>query len=687
MRPDLSLVLLLLLSTPSIVVHAEPTAIVTELYDSMWMDDGWNLSHEQARARAESQLVALGYDVLFRPVPNVKDNDEAYAIMKNHALEGTQLFIIHNIRFTAAANQIAEEHPDVLFITTPSLRILPDEPERTYRLYFYLNQGAWLAGMTCAHMSKTRNVGIINFSLGRGQVAVANAFYLGAKHVDPDIQVHIMKIDAISDPAQESRSAQILANDYKVDCGTAGSLVISHRVWAELGVASVGYWNHNRYIVDSDLVYMHVAVDFTELYLKGLLGFVNGTWPGGQEDWGYVDEVIFLRDFSPMLPAAIRRIITDEYEKVANGSERIFCGNRIAPLFPEYGHGQPLSGQCLTDQMIQQNLTRWHPGLINNRNMTFDEAIIRVFLPASEPYSIAIMVIVAFGFLVLMGLALYVAYYRHHVVVRSASPFFLLLIILGCGMMLLAAVFVPGIPSTGTCQAQIWLFALGFSIAFGSMIVKIGRIYRIFTNETLSAEPLKDIHILPGVLVVFLVMVILLLAWSLSEPYAVADVKWRTDLRVEEYDAVCHTDSSVMPALTLVYGFCILLASSVVAYLSSNTLTQSKMAQYYDESKQLGMTCFCVFVVQLAMTASYLVTSYSPLTNAVIFTLAFLITPITLTAAVFGRILRRHWRTDRGLSSTPTHTTGNSGSGTRRRNMSSSGGKQHSSTPSHGGEL
>lgn len=74
-------------------------------------------------------------------------------------------------------------------------------------------------------------------------------------------------------------------------------------------------------------------------------------------------------------------------------------------------------------------------------------------------------------------------------IIKMSSPNINNLFLVGCVMCYIAAI-VFGIDSNSadsiafafTCSLRVWLLSIGFSIAFGSLLSKTWRVYRIFTS-------------------------------------------------------------------------------------------------------------------------------------------------------------------------------------------------------------
>ena len=131
--------------------------------------------------------------------------------------------------------------------------------------------------------------------------------------------------------------------------------------------------------------------------------------------------------------------------------------------------------------------------------------------------------------------------YRGTAQVRFSQPFFLLLVLLGC-LISSCTIIVLAHEGVQTCMAIPWLYSVGFSVTFGTLLSKILRVYLIFTKGARSeAQGAGNLNANPrrkfgnfretiGVIgVVLLIDVMILSAWTAIEPLQWARTVVSTD--------------------------------------------------------------------------------------------------------------------------------------------------------------
>ena len=135
-----------------------------------------------------------------------------------------------------------------------------------------------------------------------------------------------------------------------------------------------------------------------------------------------------------------------------------------------------------------------------------DEQTLLVTLPVQWTLALGVYdfvtVVSTLGLVACGLLAGWVVHYRHHPMVRSASPLFLLLSLVGLMVMFAAGYTLVAPVSTASCSAFSWLVNIGLMLTFAPLFAKTWRIYRIFGRKKLSvvAIPNKKLLMMVGTL-------------------------------------------------------------------------------------------------------------------------------------------------------------------------------------------
>ncbi|WP_432239527.1 BMP family ABC transporter substrate-binding protein [Herbaspirillum robiniae] len=218
--------------------HAAEPLTVGILYSGSKQDYGFNQSHANAAAA-------------LKKVPGIKVVEEERVpetIAAQRSMEGmirqdgAKLIIATSFGyFKPHVLEMAAKYPNVTFAHTGGIW-QPGMPENVGTFYGYIFAAQYIAGVVAGNMTKTKKLGIVAAKPTPNLVRSINAFTIGARSVDPTIQVHVIFTGDWVLPVREAESANTLA-DQGVD--VIGCNVDSPKVVVETaekrGVMSIGY--------------------------------------------------------------------------------------------------------------------------------------------------------------------------------------------------------------------------------------------------------------------------------------------------------------------------------------------------------------------------------------------------------------------------------------------------------------
>lgn len=218
--------------------HAQTPITVGILYSGSKQDYGYNQSHAQAAAA-------------LKKVPGVKVLEEERVpetIAAQRSMEGmirqdgAQLILATSFGYLKPhVLEMAAKFPQVTFAHTGGVW-QPGMPENIGTFYGHIFAAQYISGVLAGHMTKSKKLGIVAAKPTPNLVRSINAFTIGARSVDPSIQVQVIFTGDWVLPVREAESANTLA-DQGVD--VIGCNVDSPKVVVETaekrGVMSIGY--------------------------------------------------------------------------------------------------------------------------------------------------------------------------------------------------------------------------------------------------------------------------------------------------------------------------------------------------------------------------------------------------------------------------------------------------------------
>lgn len=169
--------------------------------------------------------------------------------------------------------------------------------------------------------------------------------------------------------------------------------------------------------------------------------------------------------------------------------------------------------------------------------------------PAQDPmvlYQPSIALLATLGTLAALGillagcLGLLFFRWRTQLVLKTASPPFMYLLVAGA-VLLYAGVFalLPN-PSTAACTANVWLTLLGFFLAFSAVFMKTYRIHVIFnTKSRVKRNAIDDRRLLLLVAAIMLAVIAYVATWTgVDAPHPALTIDPENDVLM----ARCHRD-------------------------------------------------------------------------------------------------------------------------------------------------
>jgi len=264
------------------------------VYVSPASDAGWTSQHHKGRAE---MLQALGDKVTSTYVESVPEGADAERVIRDLAQQGHKLIFTTSFGFMNPTLKVAEEFKDVKFEHATGYKTAPNV--NTYNARFY--EGRYLAGMISGRMTKTNTLGYVAAFPIPEVLQGINAFTLGARSVNPKVEVRVVWVNTWYDPGKERDAANALMGQ--------GADVVTHHTDStatvaaaeEKGRMAVAYHsNMAKYGPNAQLV--AVTHHWGDYYTKRTQAVLDGTWKV-EPVWGGIREgMIKLEGLSDKLP-------------------------------------------------------------------------------------------------------------------------------------------------------------------------------------------------------------------------------------------------------------------------------------------------------------------------------------------------------------------------------------------------
>ncbi|KAK5641902.1 hypothetical protein RI129_010449 [Pyrocoelia pectoralis] len=186
--------------------------------------------------------------------------------------------------------------------------------------------------------------------------------------------------------------------------------------------------------------------------------------------------------------------------------------------------------------------------------------------------------------------------YRHKKlkVFKVASPIFLAITLVGCGIMYLEMAAIFPVLDKYSCIATKWSRHLGFCITYTALLMKTWRVSLTYRVKSAHKVKLTDKQLLQWMVPILLVMLIYLGTWTVSDTPIAEDIKDSTGLTFKQcsYNWWDHS---------LAIGEVLFLAWGVrVCYNVRNA------ESLYNEARLISYAIYNIALVNTAMVAIHL---------------------------------------------------------------------------------
>lgn len=317
---------------------AEDKLKVGFVYISPIGDAGWTYQHDLGRLEMEKQL---GDKIETKYIDSVPEGPEAERVIRDLAKSGHDLIFTTSFGYMNPTLKVAKMFPNIHFEHSTGYKTAKNVS--TYMCRFY--EARYLSGIIAGEMTKSNTLGYVAAFPIPEVIRGINAFTLGAKSVNPDVEVKVIWVNSWFDPGKEREASEALI--------TQGCDVITHHTDStaptmtaeEKGVYSIAYHSDmSKYGPNAHLTAAtHVYGDF---YVKTAQAVLDGTWKTETVWSGIKEGSIKLAPINPVVPANVVANVEAATLAIANGTLHPFQG----PVKAQNGKLVVEAGKSLTDQ-------------------------------------------------------------------------------------------------------------------------------------------------------------------------------------------------------------------------------------------------------------------------------------------------------------------------------------------------
>ena len=320
----------------SVAANAEDKTKVGFIYVGPTGDHGWTYRHDIGRQDVEKHF---GDKVETTYIESVKYGPDAERAIRAMAKGGADIIFATSFGYMEPMLKVAKEFPNVKFEHATGYKQSDNMASYGLRLY----QARHVQGVIAGMMTKTNKICYVGAFPIPEVIREINTYYLGAKSVNPDVDIDIVWVNTWYDPGKEAQAAKVMIAE---GCDMVAQHTDSPaplQTAEKAGVLGFGQAS-NQYKFAPKAQLTATIDNWSPYYIAKVQGVIDGTWKTG-DYFGHMNEdVVQMAPFTNM-PADVKAFAQKIKDGITNGKYFAFTG----PIKDNTGKLQLKDGEIADD--------------------------------------------------------------------------------------------------------------------------------------------------------------------------------------------------------------------------------------------------------------------------------------------------------------------------------------------------
>ena len=302
-------------------------------------DHGWTYRHDIGRQQVEEHFGDQVETMYLESVSEGPDTERALRMMIQ---EGADIIFTTSFGFMDPTLRVAKENPDVYFEHATGFK--RHDNMSTYGLRLY--QARHVQGVIAGLMTKTNKICYVAAFPIPEVIREINTYYLGAKSVNPDVDIDIVWVNTWYDPGKEAQAAEVMIAD---GCDMVAQHTDSPAPLQAAQKAGVlGFGQASDQIKFAPKAQLTATIDnWGPYYIKKVQQVIDGNWQV-EDYFGHMNEgAVGMADFTNM-PPEVEAKAQEVKDAISNGEYFAFTG----PLYDNTGTLQLKAGEIADDMHL-----------------------------------------------------------------------------------------------------------------------------------------------------------------------------------------------------------------------------------------------------------------------------------------------------------------------------------------------
>jgi len=329
----------MLLSTIGYSFAADPVK-VGFIYVGPVGDHGWTYRHDIGRQQVEE---AFGDKVETSYIESVPYGPQAEIVIRQMAEEHDIVFAT-SFGYMNEMLKVAKDYPNVKFEHATGYKQSDNMASYGLRLY----QARHVQGVIAGMMTKTNKICYVGAYPIPEVIREINTYYLGAKSMNPNVDIDIVWVNTWYDPVKEAQAAEVMMAD---GCDMVAQHTDSPApLQAAQAKGKLGFGQASDQIKFAPKAQLTATIDnWGPYYIKKVQQVIDGNWETG-DYFGHMNEdAVQMAPFTNM-PADVAAKAQEIKDAISNGEYFAFTG----PIKDNTGKLQLKAGEVATDLHLNQ---------------------------------------------------------------------------------------------------------------------------------------------------------------------------------------------------------------------------------------------------------------------------------------------------------------------------------------------
>lgn len=311
-------ILLTFAFTMTVGADEQSVLIVGAIYVGSVNDAGYNQAMKEGLEEMKKNIPGIK----LLEAENVPEGAEAERVIENMIQQGATLIFPTSFGHMEPAANVAERHPEVIFMHAGGWI----QTDNFGNYYGNMPPSFYPMGVAAGMMTKTNKLGfVIGLPIG-WSIANVNAFHLGARTVNPDVETTVVVTGGWLDRAKETAAANALIDQgcdvLTMHVDSPGTII---QTAEERGVYSIGFQSLAAQKFAPKGWITGLGFTWGGVMTEAAQQVIDGTWKSQMLRKGIDEGYITVAPFGEAVPEDVRKIILGAVADLAEGFN-IFTG-------------------------------------------------------------------------------------------------------------------------------------------------------------------------------------------------------------------------------------------------------------------------------------------------------------------------------------------------------------------------